>query len=434
MLQVIGIIGECTKDINMLAYLKDKAQKILLYETESELYEPLIHVSEIELLIVSSEIDINKSHPIIDKAKKHDIQILSNIDLIYMFKKPKTIAITGSYSMQIVGNMIAHVLSKCGVEHYMSLSEVFKWPNNLDTVEWMVICLQNYQLKSLDLFYANVTCVTNVASAKLDGKHIQEYLANIKHLLELSQYKIINTDSESSALLKYFDDALTSETDITADMIARYADCDYTSEEDHETVLEWRKNPLKMKLALLTATTLQSIAKDLPDSSYMFVRALNALYKFRMHGHMQILFQNDELTIIDDAKAHSVDQVMYDIGLLPDDANVLLICPEPKNIDDWLKLKKKGCIEKLYGLVLYDVIESVFMIKMQFATRSINAISIEQACDQLVKMFNKIKKRPLIIMFVHGTDEQSKIFQKHMDEYVQEEYVVAEDEEFMDWS
>lgn len=437
MLQVVGIIGECAKDINMLAYLKDKSQQILLDETESELYGIITDVSELEILIVSSEIDINKPHTIIDKAKKKNVQIMSNIDALYMFKKPKTIAVTGSYNTRIVGQMISHAMSKCGIDHYMSMSETFKWPENIDAVEYMIIVLQNYQLKPLDLFYAQVTCVTNVTMEQTEGKHIQEYLSNIKHVLELSQHKVINAESESNDLLKYFDDALTSEPDVTVEMLRRYSDVKYTTAADHETVNEWRSNPLKMKLSLLTATVLQSIAHNLQDGEYMFLRVLNALHKFKMNGHMHVIFQNEELMVIDDHKATNVEQVIYDMGFLPEDANVLLLCPEPKNTTDWLKLKNKNCIERLNGLVLYDSIISALMPKMEFATRVVNAVDFEKACKQMVNMFNKTKKRPIVVMYVNGTEENAQIFHKLFEEYVTEEVYEEEEEleeEFADWS
>lgn len=451
MLQIVGIIGECEKDINMLAYLKTKTQKILLHtaesqvytnenesdtstQTEIEQYDPITDVKELELLIVSSEIDINKPHALIDKAKKHNIQIMSNIDAIYMFKKPKTIAITGSYSVRIVSQMISHVLSKCGVDHYMSLSETFKWPENLDATEYIVIALQNYQLKSLDLFYANVTCVTNVKAEKTEGKHIQEYISNIKHVLELSNHKVINTDSDSIDLLKYFDDALTAETEVTEEMIARYAELDYTTRANYETVVEWQANPLKMKLALLTATVLQSIAHDMSDGEYMFIRALNALQKFKLNGRMQIIFQNDDLIVIDDHKAHTADQVIYDMNFFKEDTHVVLMCPEPKDVNDWLKLKHKNYISRIHALVLYDAIVSELMSKMEFSTRVINGMSFDKACAHLVTMFNKTKKRPIVIMYVNGTAEYAETFNKVIEEFTtEEEYEEEEyDETFID--
>ncbi len=392
-LKIIGIIGQCEKDQIMLDYLKDKTQKILLMNAYGE-YEQLTQYSKLDLLIISNELNIESLDPvlalIVDNAKAHDVEIISNIELIYKYKKPRTIAVTGSYSKNLLARMISHSLTRFGVAHYFCMEKTFKWPENLETIDLLILSLENHHLKSLDIFYATIGIVTNIESERLEGLHISEYLNNVRHFLKLTQKQILHVNSNSGDLLKDFPTAVKIDTD----------------------KIQSHDDRFKKHMSVFTAHAITTI---MDDQSYFGDTMFECMKYFTIQSNMQVLFKNDEVSIIDNSKAMNIEQILYGIQLCPDDVKIVLICPEPADPDLWEKMKSKRYLTKIRSIVVFDTMESKLLKKFEYTVKVVNAVTFDYACLQAMKMFNHTRQRPMILMLI-SAPAMSKDFQNIISE------------------
>lgn len=603
----IGIIGECSKDLVMLDYLVKHGgvEVAFVYDAnecdkecedkDTELNESsdsaqikiksLNKWSKFDLLIISSEVNLDNPKDkyasdinvmeIMQNAVTAGVRVVNNIELIYMFRKPKTIAITGSYSVGLLGQMISHVLSKFGVKHYASVwSDVrriadhkkkntfkerydvlnidsdnddtndtsdscdeynasvensnyhddmrndnvdnncnddicndnldnsneletfdnetteenedtesktasisngdascdtatsdkdnldcsekvigkFRWPENIDEVDLMVISLHHWQLRYFDVFFASIGIVTNIEEERLEGMHISEYLSGVKHFLDLCEKRILDTNSMSRYLSKDF-------ADIAGTI---YIDLQKIRSKDAL---------FKKRLAVFAAHAISSMVEE-DDIDECFNQTMYECMKtFTTYSNMQTIFQNDELLVVDNTKATNLDQILHGINIVcsskaaatstdrgsrstsarshtgssassgmrdsrctigrfvtaekeeKDFVKVILLCPEPKEeeLKEWERIKSKKYMEKIHGIVLFNAMESKLLPVLEYSARTVNAISFDQACLKAVNMFNRAKNKPVIVMLVGGDINLSKKFQKFIRESVRED-------------
>lgn len=390
----IGIIGACAHDIKLINFLQKEHSHISIFSDNTELnayisehnLSKLHEHTKLDMLIVSAE--INPDYPdteyndFIHIAKKNNADIINNIELYYKFHDVKTIAVAGSYSKTTIVHMLSHVLAKSNTDHYASNpSNPFQWPAS--DQEYILLTLSIHLIKYAPSLKPYITLITNLHDYKQSTYHTKDQLKITKQLLDRSQIQIIQNNSLSAQLASLFPQSI--KVDISS------------------------AQSLHDQLTLLTHKVLQKMNLD---HDQLLVK------QFTPHNNMQIIFQNDELTIIDNNKAKTIHNIIHSLQLLK--GRILLILPEPTNIEDFMILKEKKYLSKLKGIITFNTMQSQLQAELIHLTQVVNAITFEQACVELVNKFNKIRARPLTILFVGGQQQLSKPFHKAMMKYTQE--------------
>lgn len=159
--------------------------------------------SKIKTLVLSP--GIMPSHPLVQKAKKQALEIISEIELALRFWQGKIIAVTGTNGKSTTVEMTAHVLNKCSLPTKSCgnigtpLSEVV-----LDAKKFscLVIELSSYQLELLKGLKADLVLLLNVTADHLERhKTFARYLKIKWSLLKLVKQEGVCFMSHKLSLL-----------------------------------------------------------------------------------------------------------------------------------------------------------------------------------------------------------------------------------------
>ena len=172
-----------------------------------------------DVLILSP--GIPKNIPILKKAEKQNIEIISEIEFSFRIKHPhsKVIAITGSNGKSTTVSLIHHILQTAGYNSILAgnIGTAFSsFPIEKEKIDFIVLELSSFQLELIDTFKADVAAVLNITPDHLNRYDSFEDYAETKFNIFTNQtpkdLAILNLDDTTSAKfiekinsnLKYF--------------------------------------------------------------------------------------------------------------------------------------------------------------------------------------------------------------------------------------
>ena len=183
---------------------------------------------ECDTIIVSPGISLNV--PILEKAKKRNIHLISEIEFGFLVKHPesKIIAITGSNGKSTTVSLIHHILQTAGYNSILAgnIGMAFcSYPIEKPGIDFIVLELSSFQLELIDKFKPDVAAILNITPDHLNRyNNFDDYALakfNIFKNQDKSDLSILNLDDTMSLKHKnkldpeYF--SLNSKTDIYFD-------------------------------------------------------------------------------------------------------------------------------------------------------------------------------------------------------------------------
>lgn len=183
---------------------------------------------ECDTIIVSPGISLNV--PILKKAKKRNIHLISEIEFGFLVKhlESKIIAITGSNGKSTTVSLIHHILQTAGYNSVLAgnIGMAFcSCPIEKPGINFIVLELSSFQLELIDKFKPNVAAILNITPDHLNRYNSFEDYALVKFNIfrnqDRSDLAILNLDDEMSCKHRnkldpeYF--SLNSKTDIYFD-------------------------------------------------------------------------------------------------------------------------------------------------------------------------------------------------------------------------
>ena len=144
----------------------------------------------LDLIVISPGIPNKYPHPhrIFQHAAIYDIEIISDIDLLYLENPDKIfVGITGTNGKSTVTDMVVHILT-CNGRHFASCGNIGKPVLSVyNTVEGYIIELSSFQLDIIQSLKLNIACITNITDDHLDRyRNIEAYIESKLKLFQLS--------------------------------------------------------------------------------------------------------------------------------------------------------------------------------------------------------------------------------------------------------
>ncbi len=181
-----------------------------------------------DTIIVSPGISLNV--PILRKAKKQNIHLISEIEFGFLVKHPdsKIIAITGSNGKSTTVSLIHHIIQTADYNSVLAgnIGMAFcSYPIEKPGIAFIVLELSSFQLELIDKFKPDVAAILNITPDHLNRYNSFDDYAlakfNIFRNQDNTDLAILNLDDEMSCKYrneldpKYF--SLSSKTDIYFD-------------------------------------------------------------------------------------------------------------------------------------------------------------------------------------------------------------------------
>lgn len=288
--------------------------------------------------------------PLIQKAKKKGVPVLSEIELAYRYSTSHIVGITGTDGKSTTTMLTAHCLQATGFDAHPCGNIGVPYVSIVDTLKKnsvAVIELSSFQLETIHTFKPDVAILTNLTPDHLDRYNsLDEYFnakINITKNQNRSDYFIINADDE---FIKTHLPPLQSKQ--YSFSLQKEADCFFKDGAIYCTIhggkqLIAHANKLKIlglhnvqnAMSAILATLL--LGKKL--NREIDLRKLEeALYSFEGLPHrVQMVGSFEGRTFINDSKATTVGAVIMALKSIPGD--VILILGGRAKGDDYSRLK-----------------------------------------------------------------------------------------------
>jgi len=155
------------------------------------------------IIVVSPGIPLDV--PILQKARKRKIELISEIELGYLIKdqSSKIIAVTGSNGKSTTVSLIHHILATAGFKTILAgnIGDAFtSFPIEKPGIDFIVLELSSFQLDLTKAFRADVASILNITPDHLNRYNSFEHYAHSKFKIlanqTLTDLAIINLDDE----------------------------------------------------------------------------------------------------------------------------------------------------------------------------------------------------------------------------------------------
>ena len=161
---------------------------------------PEIPISS-DLIVLSPGVDIHASF--LERARKRDVQIISEIELASRFTKTPIIAVTGTNGKSTVTTLIGDILRQAGKKVAVggNLGTPFIALLEQEPVDYFILEISTFQLEGIKTFRPDIAIILNITPDHLDRhKTVEEYV-NLKGRISAFQNEedilVLNKDDES---------------------------------------------------------------------------------------------------------------------------------------------------------------------------------------------------------------------------------------------
>lgn len=189
--------------------LKDFLKSIELYSVKLFLGTNDVPLDDIDLIVKSPGIPLDI--PIIEKAKKLNIEVITDIELAYrIIPKNKFIAITGTNGKTTTTTLMGEILKKAGYSCHITgnIGVGILWEAvNSKKEDIFVIEASSFQLESIDKFKPKVSAIINITPDHINWhKTYENYINSKKKVFK-------NQDKTDFTVLNYDDEVLRNTKD-----------------------------------------------------------------------------------------------------------------------------------------------------------------------------------------------------------------------------
>lgn len=204
----LGISGKSAamamakKEVNVFVY--DDNIKSIPDELKNLNIEFIVNSSDVmskEFDLIMKSPGIKPDNPVVRELSKKNIEIISDIELAFRFKKnQKIIAITGTNGKTTTTSLINEILLSCGkkskVVGNIGVGAVEEFTNEEN--DYLVLECSSFQLDNIKEFKAEISVITNITTDHLDyHKTVDNYInakLNLLSNLDENNYVVLNND------------------------------------------------------------------------------------------------------------------------------------------------------------------------------------------------------------------------------------------------
>ena len=175
-------------DLNLIEELENLGINVIITKDQEELFDDSYDY-------VVKNPGVRLDHPIVLKANKYNIPILTELEVAYRYlKEVKIIGITGSNGKTTTTTIIYEFLKKAGLPVHLAGNIGYPLCSQIDEIkkgDIIVTEISSHQLVNLDKFKVDIAVLTNLYKVHLDFFGTYEKY-------KLNKLRIFNNQDESS--------------------------------------------------------------------------------------------------------------------------------------------------------------------------------------------------------------------------------------------
>lgn len=299
------LLGFGVSNKNVYKFLKNKYKKILIYDdnyqiliTKHPKLENIIMQSfdkipwdQIKIIVVSA--GIKPAHQALQHAKKLNIEILTDLDILYKYKKPGDlfIGITGSNGKTTTVTMISFLLTLIKIPNLLCGNiglSLFKSVRKIKKHRIYIIEISSYQSHYICHIKFDIGVITNISSNHEEWHQgLDNYIAAKNKLLDLSQ--INNRDNYVNVWSINHKNVLLYGNNFVLFMTNKHIITPHNKEN-----------------LILALWTVEQICK-ICDINYLFISNFHKLNNFKgVEYRQEIIYEDNNLTIVNDSKSSNI--------------------------------------------------------------------------------------------------------------------------------
>jgi UDP-N-acetylmuramoylalanine--D-glutamate ligase len=159
-----------------------------------------------DIIVISPGVPL--SIPVLEKAKERNIQIISEIEIGFLFSKAPIIAITGTKGKTTTTTLVAEILKNDGRDVILAGNIGIPITSKIEnaTKDSIVVTeISSFQLETIELFKPYISAVLNISADHMDRyPNIQEYVEAKTMILQnqdSNDFTVLNLNNKYSPIM-----------------------------------------------------------------------------------------------------------------------------------------------------------------------------------------------------------------------------------------
>ncbi len=267
-----------------------------------------------DLIVISP--GINSKLPVLNKARKNGVPVISEIELGFLLCPAPIIAVTGTNGKTTVTTLIGMVIEKAGRHAVVCGNIGNSFTGEIEKIrkdDFVVLEVSSFQLENISKFKPHIAVVLNITP-----DHLDRY-ASVEDYTRAKEKIFINQDNSDYTVLNFRDNVVNNFKNKTKAKTV-YFNTDCGSENDLN----------ENQKAVFTTAKLLGISDEVIFSVFRDFKGAEHRYEFvaKING----------ITFINDSKATNIDSTIWGLNLSKD--KVILIAGGRDKGQNFLPMRK----------------------------------------------------------------------------------------------
>jgi UDP-N-acetylmuramoylalanine--D-glutamate ligase len=321
----IGIFGLGISGLACYKYLVNKASHIICFDDSQVSIDKFIEIYgsnnlkniddkawlDLDFIIISPGIPTKhpKPHKIVDIATQNNIEIISDIDILYLDNiSKKFIGITGTNGKSTIASLIHHIIKDSGL-NYALCGNIGVCALSLeDKYDGYIIELSSFQLELIKYLKLDVAIISNITPDHLDRYE------NLEHYIK-TKIKIFDFCNGPKIIAP--DNNLIRDIDlIEYDQIYKIfkSDEQYLVQNESNIIIKFNKDSFSNRLIIQNYIFSYLVANILGISKEEIIKSANNFLPLK--HRMEFVGNYNNINFYNDSKATNVDAAIASISTL----------------------------------------------------------------------------------------------------------------------
>jgi UDP-N-acetylmuramoylalanine--D-glutamate ligase len=350
----IPFVSDIADEKHITEFVDELKEENIKYETGGHTKK----VYDCEMMVVSP--GVPNEAPVLTKARKNDIRLISEVELSYRYCKGNIIAITGTNGKTTTTSLCGHVFNQCGRNTFvagnigLAFSEIAL---DVEENEFVALEVSSFQLDLIDKFKPKAAIILNITPDHLNryDESIDKYAGSKQKIYDNQDHDdflILNKDN--GAVLKYLKDHRSKSFYFSLNDDLDNG-CSKRNEKIHykyngKKLFTCNVSDIKIKGEhnLANAMAVICAAKIFELDNHKIIKALQVFEG--VEHRLELVREMDGVKFFNDSKATNVDSVWYALKSFNEPILLILGGQDKGNDYEQIKVLAMERVKKIYAI------------------------------------------------------------------------------------
>jgi UDP-N-acetylmuramoylalanine--D-glutamate ligase len=350
----IPFVSDIADEKHITEFVDELKEENIKYETGGHTEK----VYDCEMMVVSP--GVPNEAPVLIKARKNDIRLISEVELSYRYCKGNIIAITGTNGKTTTTSLCGHVFNQCGRNTFvagnigLAFSEIAL---DVEENEFVALEVSSFQLDLIDKFKPKAAIILNITPDHLNryDESIDKYAGSKQKIYDNQDHDdflILNKDN--GAVLKYLKDHRSKSFYFSLNDDLDNG-CSKRNEKIHykyngKKLFTCNVSDIKIKGEhnLANAMAVICAAKIFELDNHKIIKALQVFEG--VEHRLELVREMDGVKFFNDSKATNVDSVWYALKSFNEPILLILGGQDKGNDYEQIKVLAMERVKKIYAI------------------------------------------------------------------------------------